>query len=87
MAVISQVVKNALFSGYLTVEAEAALSQQFDSGWSLEDITALTLLQRAVISGRVKRLSQDCAHIRSTDPCLLQNGEQDSTIGELQIIP
>ncbi len=87
MAVISQVVKNALFSGYLTVEAEATLSQQFDAGWSLENITALTLLQRAVLSGRVKRLSQDCDHTCFTDPCLVLNGEQESTIGELQIIP
>ena len=59
MALISQVVRNALFSGCLTIEAEAILSQQFDGGCSLEDITALTLLQRAVLSGRVKRLSQN----------------------------
>ncbi len=59
MSLISQVVKNALCSGCLTHEAENELRQLYDGGCNLEDITALSLLQQAVLSGQVKRLSQE----------------------------
>jgi hypothetical protein len=59
MNLISQVVKNALSSGYLTVEAEDILRRLYDVGYSLEDITALSMLQRGVLSGQIKRLSQE----------------------------
>lgn len=87
MALISQVVRKALSSGCLTVEAEAMLSQQFEGGCSLEDITALSLLQRAVRAGMVTRLSQDWDHTRSAAYCELPMREQASGIKELQFIP
>lgn len=60
MSLISKVVKTALLSGILTPEAEDDLRRLFDNGCNLEDITALTLLQRAVLSGQVKRVSEQC---------------------------
>jgi hypothetical protein len=59
MTLICKVVKDALSSGYLTPEAEDSLRHLFSSSCQLEDITALTMLQRAVTSGKVKRLSQE----------------------------
>ncbi|UBF27252.1 hypothetical protein K9N68_04610 [Kovacikia minuta CCNUW1] len=65
MSPISEVVKNALSSGYLTIEAEKTLQRLYEIGYSLEDITALSFLQRAVSSGQVKRLSQEIQQART----------------------
>lgn len=59
MSLIDQVVKKAICCGYLTAEAEHTLCQSFDGNCNLHDITALTMLQRALSSGQVKRLSQE----------------------------
>jgi hypothetical protein len=59
MSPIDQVVQTAICSGYLTAEAEHTLCQYFDGNCNLHDITALTMLQRALLSGQVKRLSQE----------------------------
>ncbi|MBD2076446.1 hypothetical protein H6F86_21675 [Phormidium sp. FACHB-592] len=56
---VNQVVQKAIGRGYLTAEAEQALCQHFDGNCNLHDITALTMLQRALSSGQVKRLSKD----------------------------
>ena len=51
MSLIDQVVKRAICSGYLTAEAEHILCRYFDGNCNLHDITALTMLQRALLSG------------------------------------
>ncbi len=58
MSLINQIVQKAICRGYLTVEAENTLCQLFDETCNLHDITALTMLQRALSSGQVKRLAQ-----------------------------
>ncbi len=59
MSPINQVVQKAICRGYLTVEAECTLCQYFDGNCNLRDITAMTMLQRALSSGQVKRLSKE----------------------------
>ena len=59
MSPINLVVQKAICRGYLTAEAEQTWCQYFDSSCNLQDITALTMLQRTLISGQVKRLSND----------------------------
>ncbi|MBW4582179.1 MAG: hypothetical protein KME42_21645 [Tildeniella nuda ZEHNDER 1965/U140] len=59
MSPIDQVVQKAICYGYLTTEAEQTLCQYFDGNCNLHDITALTMLQRALSSGQVKRRSQE----------------------------
>ena len=59
MSPIHQVVQKAIFYGYLTTEAEQTLCQYFSGNCNLRDVTALTMLQRALLSGRVKRRSQE----------------------------
>ncbi|MBW4471346.1 MAG: hypothetical protein KME45_13205 [Stenomitos rutilans HA7619-LM2] len=58
MSLINQVVQKALCRGYLTTEAEQTLCQHISDNCNLHDVTALTMLQRALVSGQVKRLSQ-----------------------------
>jgi len=58
MSPVNQVVQKAIGRGYLTAEAEQALCQHFDGNCNLHDITALTMLQRALSSGQVKRLAK-----------------------------
>ncbi|MBD2037412.1 hypothetical protein H6F86_07540 [Phormidium sp. FACHB-592] len=59
MSPINLVVQKAICRGYLTAEAEQTLCEYFNSNCNLQDITALTMLQRTLISGQVKRLSND----------------------------
>lgn len=59
MSLVNQVVQKAICRGYLTDEAERTLCQYLSSNCNLHDITALTMLQRALLSGQVKRLSQE----------------------------
>jgi len=56
---ICEIVHQVLQAGYLTVEAEEQLRQLFALGHDLEDIEALTRLQQAATSGRVKQLSRE----------------------------
>jgi hypothetical protein len=59
MSMICEIVHQVLQAGYLTVEAEEQLRQLFALGHDLEDIEALTRLQQAATSGRVKQLSRE----------------------------
>lgn len=59
MSPIKEVVQKAISRGYLTLEAEQILCQHFGGNCNLHDITALTMLQRTLLSGQVKRLSQE----------------------------
>lgn len=55
---ISDVVKQALETGILTVEAEAQLQQLLSSHYDIEDLNAFMTLQHAAMSGRVKQQSR-----------------------------
>lgn len=59
MSIISEIVYQVIQSGYLTVEAEEKMRRLFATGYNLEDIEALTLLQQATRSGRVKQQSRE----------------------------
>ncbi|XGV96285.1 MAG: hypothetical protein ACAF41_26580 [Leptolyngbya sp. BL-A-14] len=59
MSPVNQVIQSAIGRGYLTAEAEQTLCQYLNGNCNLHDITALTMLQRALLSGRVKRLSKE----------------------------
>lgn len=59
MTEISLIVREALQVGYLTIESEERLRQLYDRGVDLEDLLALTRLQKAANCGIVKLLSQE----------------------------
>lgn len=59
MSTISKIVHKVLEAGYLTVETEEQLRQLFALGYDLTDIEALTRLQHAALSGRVKQQSRE----------------------------
>ncbi len=56
---IREIVFQVLQSGYLTVETEEQLRQQFATRYDLDDIEALTRLQQAAMTGRVKQQSRE----------------------------
>jgi hypothetical protein len=56
---IREIVDRILQAGYLTVEAEEQLRKLFAVRYDLDDIEALTQLQQAALSGRVKQQSQE----------------------------
>ena len=58
MLSIRELVKEALHTGYLTVEAEEQLRQLLKTKYDLEDFHALMTLQQAAISGRVRQQSR-----------------------------
>lgn len=59
MSMIREIVHQVLQGGYLTVETEEQLRQLFAVRYDLEDIEALTRLQQAATSGRVKQQSRE----------------------------
>lgn len=59
MSPVHQVVQKAISCGYLTTDAEQTLCQYFTDNCNLLDVTALTMLQRALSSGQVKRLAKE----------------------------
>jgi hypothetical protein len=56
---IREIVFQVLQAGYLTVETEEQLRQLFATRYDLDDIEALTRLQQAATTGRVKQQSRD----------------------------
>lgn len=59
MSTISEIVQKVLKNGYLSIEVEEQLRQLFSVHHNLEDIEALTRLQKATTSGRVKQESRN----------------------------
>jgi hypothetical protein len=59
MSTIREIVHKVLQAGYLTVEAEEQMRQLFAIQYDLDDIEALTQLQYATTSGRVKQQSRE----------------------------
>ncbi len=56
MTLISKIVRKALATGYLTVDAEEQLRQQLQmTKYGLEDFEAFITLQTEVMEGRVKQ--------------------------------
>jgi hypothetical protein len=56
MSLIKKIVRQALATGYLTVEAEEQLRQQLQmTKYGLEDFEAFITLQTEVMEGRVKQ--------------------------------
>lgn len=56
MTLISKIVRKALATGYLTVEAEELLRHQLQmTKYGLEDFEAFITLQTEVMEGRVKQ--------------------------------
>ncbi|RMH72504.1 MAG: hypothetical protein D6680_18990 [Cyanobacteria bacterium J007] len=58
MALIRDVVQQALISGYLSIEAEDQLRHLLASHYDLEDLNAFMTLQHAAMSGRVTQQSR-----------------------------
>ena len=60
MSLISKIVRQALATGYLTVDAEEQLRQQLQmTKYGLEDFEAFITLQKEVMEGRVKQQARE----------------------------
>lgn len=59
MALIREVVKQAIKTGYLTLQAEEELRAMLKNKYELEDFEAFMQLQEAVIVGTVKQESRE----------------------------
>lgn len=59
MALIREVVQQALTSGYLTIEAEEKLRGLLRREYDQEDFNAFMKLQRAAMMGHVKQESRE----------------------------
>ena len=59
MKLIREIVKQALNTGYLTLEAEEKLRKMLKSKYELEDIEAFINLQQATMLGMVKQESKE----------------------------
>ncbi|MBN3926006.1 hypothetical protein [Nostoc sp. NMS4] len=58
MALIKEIVQQALNTGYLSVVAEDQLRSQLQSNYDSEDLDAWIILQRAIAAGGVKQESR-----------------------------
>ncbi|MEH2325544.1 MAG: hypothetical protein V7K32_18695 [Nostoc sp.] len=58
MALIKEIVQEALTNGYLSVVAEDKLRSQLQSNYDSEDLDAWIILQRAIVGGDVKQESR-----------------------------
>jgi len=56
---IRDVVKQALATGYLSVEAENQLRRLLSTQYDWEDFNAFVILQEAAMSGKVKQESRE----------------------------
>ena len=56
---IREIVKQALKTGYLTLEAEEKLRTMLQKKYELEDLEAFITLQQAAMLGRVKQESRE----------------------------
>ncbi len=59
MKLIREVVKQALTTGYLTLEAEEKLKAMLKNKYDLEDLEAFIDLQQATMVGMVKQESRE----------------------------
>jgi hypothetical protein len=61
MLLIREIVRDALISGCLTVEAEEQLRQLLKTKYDAKDFRAFMQLQHAVVSGYVRQESREIA--------------------------
>ena len=59
MELIREIVKQALHTGYLTLEAEEKLRNMLRNKYDLEDLEAFIDLQQATMIGMVKQESRE----------------------------
>ncbi|MGF1539118.1 MAG: hypothetical protein ACFCU5_01495 [Pleurocapsa sp.] len=59
MQMIREIVRQALKTGYLTIEAEDKLRSMLRKKYELEDLEAFIALQQAAMLGRVKQESRE----------------------------
>ncbi|MEN9568541.1 MAG: hypothetical protein RLZZ69_3737 [Cyanobacteriota bacterium] len=59
MKLIREIVKQALNTGYLTLEAEEKLRKMLENKYELEDLEAFINLQQATMLGIVKQESKE----------------------------
>lgn len=59
MNYIREVVKQALDSGYLSLEAEEMLRRMLSTKYTEEDLEAFVSLQQAAMAGKVKQQSRE----------------------------
>jgi hypothetical protein len=59
MALIREVVQQALVTGYLSVVAENQLRQLLTTKYDWEDLNAFMTLQEAAMAGRVRQESRE----------------------------
>jgi hypothetical protein len=59
MKLIREIVKHALNTGYLTLEAEEKLKKMLKNKYELEDLEAFINLQRATMLGMVRQESKE----------------------------
>jgi hypothetical protein len=62
MFLIRDLVKHAISTGYLTVEAEVQLREMLTKKYEREDLKAFMALQQAAMAGRVKQESRELLH-------------------------
>jgi hypothetical protein len=58
MALIKDIVQQALTTGYLSVAAEDKVRSQLQSNYDSEDLDAWIILQRAIVAGDIKQESR-----------------------------
>ena len=68
MKLIREVAKQALKTGYLTLEAEENLRRMLKSKYDLEDFEAFIDLQQAAMLGMVKQESRELLAIKRNTP-------------------
>ncbi|PSB11397.1 hypothetical protein C7B62_05690 [Pleurocapsa sp. CCALA 161] len=59
MKLIREIVKQALNTGYLTLEAEEKLKKMLENKYDLEDLEAFINLQQATMLGIVRQESKE----------------------------
>ncbi len=65
MKLIREVVKQALKTGYLTLEEEESLRNMLRNKYEIEDFEAFIQLQQAAMMGEVKQESRERALVQS----------------------
>ena len=68
MKLIREVVKQALKTGYLTLEAEENLRKMLKNKYDLEDLEAFIDLQQATMVGMVKQESRELLALKRNSP-------------------
>ncbi len=69
MALIRDLVKKAIKSGYLTLEAEEQLRVLLTTRYELEDFKAFMTLQQAAMTGQVKQESRERLKYMAVERC------------------